>query len=117
MTELERVEILRRFHGGASFRAIARALRCDRKTVAGVIRAYARERDTPQSALPSVRTRRSQLDAYADQIAALLERYPEITAVRLDEELRAVGFTGGHTIVKDRLRTLRPHPTHARTGA
>ena len=113
MTELERLEILRRFHSGASGRAIARALGFDRKTVAGVIRAYARERDTPQSALPRVRPRRSQLDAYGDQIAALLERYPEITAVRLDEELRTQGFTGGHTIVKDRLRRLRPQPTHA----
>ena len=113
MTELERLDILRRVHGGASVRAIARAVRCDRKTVAGVIRAYARDRDTPQSALPRVRPRRSQLDAYADQIAALLERYPDITAVRLDEELRAQGFTGGHTIVKDRLRRLRPQATQA----
>ena len=113
MTELQRVEILRRFHGGASFRAIARALHVDRKTVADVIHTYERTRDTPHSALPRIRARRSQLDAYADDIAALLERYPDITAVRLDEELRAKGFTGGHTIVKDRLRRLRPQPTRA----
>ncbi len=113
MPELQRVDILRRFHGGASFRAIARALRLDRKTVADVIHTYDRTRDTPHSALPRGRARRSQLDAYADQIGALLERYPDITAVRLDEELRAKGFTGGHTIVKDRLRRLRPQPTHA----
>jgi transposase len=113
MTELQRLEILRRFHAGASFRTIARVLGIDRKTVAGVIRAYQQARAAPHVALPRVRTRRSQLDAYADQIAALLERYPDITAVRLDEELRAKGFTGGHTIVKDRLRRLRPQPAHA----
>src|SRR6516225_8051220 len=111
ITDLQRVEMLRRFHGGASFRAIARALRIDRKTVADVIHTYERTRETPHSALPRVRVRRSQLDAHADHIAAVLERYPDITAVRLDEELRAKGFTGGHTIVKDRLRALRPQPT------
>lgn len=113
MTELERLDIVRRFQGGASFRAIARALRIDRKTVAAVIHTYERERVAPHSALPRPRVRRSQLDAYTDQITALLARYPDITAVRLDEELRAKGFTGGHTIVKDRLRALRPQPTRA----
>jgi transposase len=113
MTELDRLEIIRRHLGGASFRTIARTLRIDRKTVAGVIRAYERERLEPHSALPRVRSRRSQLDAYAAQITALLDRYPDITAVRLDEELRAAGFTGGHTIVKARLRALRPQPTQA----
>jgi transposase len=112
MTDLERLEIVRRFQGGASCRAIARALRCDRKTVASVIHAYQQTRETPSSALPRGRARRSQLDAYGDVIAALLERYPDITAVRLQEELQAKGFTGGYTIIKDRLR-LRPQPTRA----
>jgi transposase len=111
MTETDRLAIVRRFQGGASFRAIARALQIDRKTVAAVIHTYDRERAAPHSALPRPRVRRSQVDAFTDHITALLERYPDITAVRLDEELRAKGFTGGHTIVKDRLRALRPQPT------
>jgi transposase len=113
MTEVERLEIVRRFHQGASFRVSARALGIDHKTVASVIHAYQRNRDTPQSALRRPRTRRSQLDAYANQIGTLLERYPDSTAVRLDEELRAKGFTGGHAIVKDWLRRLRPKPTRS----
>jgi transposase len=113
MREIDRLEIIRRVHAGASRRAVARALGIDRKTVASVLHTYEQTRNAPSSALPRVRARRSQLDAYADQIAALLERYPDITAVRLDEELRAKGFTGGHTIVKDRLRRLRPRPTRA----
>jgi len=113
MRDVDRLDIVRRFQGGASFRAIARALQIDRKTVADVIHRFERTRETPHSALPIPRVRRSQLDAYAADIAALLERYPDITAVRLHEELQAKGFTGGHTIVKDRLRRLRPTPAQA----
>src|SRR5262245_14751604 len=113
MREIDRLEIVRRFQGGASFRTIARALGVDRKTAASVIHTYQQTRETPSSALPRGRARRSQLDAYADVIAALLDRYPDITAVRLQEELRAKGFTGGYTIIKDRLRRVRPQPTRA----
>jgi transposase len=113
MTELDRLEIIRQRLGGASCRAIARALRMNRKTVAAVIRAHERDRQAPQSALPRVRARPRKLDAYEPQITALLARYPDITAVRLDEELRAAGFTGGHTIVKARLRAVRPQPMQA----
>jgi len=113
LRDVDRVEIVRQFQGGASFRAIARALRLDRKTVADVIHQFERRRGSPHCALPRPRARRSQLDGYAEDIAALLERYPDITAVRLDEELRAKGFTGGHTIVKDRLHRLRPQAARA----
>lgn len=109
--ETERLEIIRRYYGGASFRAIARALRVDRKTVAGVIRAHGHQRQEGKSALLTPRSRRSRLDAHAEQITDLLARYPDLTAVRLYEELRATGFKGGYSIVKERLRELRPRPT------
>jgi transposase len=54
--------------------------------------------------------RGSQLDAFEPKIRALLDEHPDITAVRLQEELHEAGYTGGYTMVKERLRELRPSP-------
>ncbi len=110
MTEAERAEIVRRYYAGASFRSIARALGVNRKTVAAVIKAHQKERAEPNLALEAPARRRNLLDPFVPQIESLLARYPDLTAVRLLEELRAGGFTGGYTIVKQRLRQMRPRP-------
>jgi transposase len=50
------------------------------------------------------------LDPFVPRIQALLERYPKITGERLYEELRDAGYAGGISILRDRLKQLRPRP-------
>ena len=42
-----------------------------------------------------------------------LEQVPVLTAARLDREIRALGYQGGHTTVKDFVRQVRPSPPPA----
>jgi transposase len=55
-------------------------------------------------------SRGSILDGHIPFVQELLTRWPAITAMRVHEELRGRGFTGGYTIVKDLVRRLRPAP-------
>ena len=57
--------------------------------------------------------RGSQLDAHEAAIAALFARHPEITARRIYEELRRLGYAGGYTILSERVRQMRPRPVVA----
>jgi transposase len=109
-SELEhRVVTLAR--NGLSRRAIARATGVSRNTVRKLLAGHAEVRALPHTSLPAPRSsqpRPQRLDAFADQIVALLARYPNITSRRVFEELRVAGFTGGYTAVKVRMRKVRP---------
>lgn len=92
-------------------RQIGRELGVGRKRVRNILARVQEQRDEGHSALPPAATKRaSQLDPFVPKIHEQLDRHPDISAVRLLEDLRAIGFTGGYSIVKERLRELRPQP-------
>jgi transposase len=51
-----------------------------------------------------------RLDPYRGIIQARLQAYPLLTAQRVFEEIRASGYAGGYTRVKDYVREIRPRP-------
>ncbi|MCY3678701.1 MAG: DDE-type integrase/transposase/recombinase [Gemmatimonadetes bacterium] len=56
----------------------------------------------------SSRCRRSQLDPYEEIIKVRLEAYPDLSAVRLFDEIRAAGYEGGCDQVRRPVREVRP---------
>jgi transposase len=112
MNEELRNEIVSLRSKRTSIRSIAGKLAISRNTVRSVLRRVEKERSggvVHPDLLPPAR-RRSCLDPYEDTIKKLLEHYPDITAQRVLEELREEDFPGSYTIVKDRVRELRPRP-------
>ncbi|HZQ35115.1 MAG TPA: IS21 family transposase, partial [Dehalococcoidia bacterium] len=108
MNEALRQEIVLRQQQGASRRAIARELGISRGTVGRVLAQVQAQRDGQAAALPRPRPRGSSLDAYEPFLRELLARYPNLTVARALEELRARGFQGQYTIVRQCVRRLRP---------
>jgi transposase len=108
MNEQQRSEVLHRWYGGQSGRQIARDLHLSRKTVAKVIAAHEHDRAEGATGLPSPRQQRASLvDAYEATLRDYLARYPDISAVRLLEELRRRGYSGGYTVLCQRVKQLR----------
>lgn len=89
---------------GLSGRAIAQRLRCCPRTVAKAL-ALPQPPDENRRA-----PRGSLLDPYKSKIQALIDKYPELSAVRVLEELRKgpEPYQGQITLVRDHLRQIRP---------
>jgi transposase len=52
----------------------------------------------------------TKLDPYKGIIHARLDAFPQLTAQRLLEEIRAAGYAGGYTQLKAFVREIRPRP-------
>jgi transposase len=105
MTEQKRNEIVSRWRAGGSIRQIAHELRLARNTVSRVLVQIGAQRAGTGSTCDR---RPRQLDPYQPVILELLGRYPDLTGMRLLEELRQRGFSGSYSTVRQRLRELRP---------
>src|SRR5271167_3101024 len=83
--------------------AIARRLHCSRHTVAAALK-------LPQPPASTAARRTSVLDPYLDRIKELLAKYPDLSAVRIREEIARgpEGYTGSATVLRRYLRRVRP---------
>lgn len=97
-----KAEVLRlRYVEGLSTRTIAKQLSMARRTV----RALLGER---KPSAPPATSRGSILLPFEGSIRAELARTPTLRAPAMLERLRAAGYTGGISVLRDRMRALRP---------
>jgi transposase len=97
---------------GTTKSALARELGVSRDTIHRWIRAGDLDRDLddrpvaygPRRPVPT------KLDRFRPILEARLTAFPELSAVRLLEEIRAAGYAGGYSQLKAAVRRLRPVP-------
>jgi len=101
LNEQERKRIRELFQKTGSIRATAERAGVSRNAVRRELRRLA----IPQ-AVATV-ARKSKLDPFKDKIGYLVVE-KHLSAVRVLEEIRALGFSGGYSILKDYVRIVRP---------
>ena len=102
-----KAEVLRlRYVEDLSTRAIAARLSMARRTVRAILGEKRPRRDRPRACAP----RESLLAAYDDEIKKRLAEDRDLRAPALLEHLRTLGYRGGISILRERMRELRPDP-------
>ncbi|HEU5428685.1 MAG TPA: IS21 family transposase [Actinocrinis sp.] len=105
-------KIVTLYHGGASVRRIAASLHVTRRTVNKALGQVEQARTgAPSPRAPVIRP--SKLDAFEPAIRDLLARYPDLSVRRIHQELRGLGYTGGYSILSERVLRLRTAPVVA----
>lgn len=97
---------------GMSKRAVARKFGVSRDTLYRWIRDGDLDRDLDEAPVqygprPPVPTK---LDPFKPILQERLRAFPELSSVRLLEEIQAAGYTGGYTQLKEYVRGIRPRP-------
>ena len=108
-----RVLLVHYLEQGLSKAAIARQVGIDRRTVYRWVAAGELDPDPETGLLPNAARRAPQpckLDPYREIIRTRLDTYPELSSVRLFEEVKAAGYPGAYTQLKDFVREIRPKP-------
>jgi transposase len=95
---------------GASKSALARKLGVHRDTIHRWIREGELDRDLDGEPVRYGPRRRvaTKLDPYKSIVGTRLAAYPQLSAVRLLEEIRAAGYEGGYSQLKAFVRQVRP---------
>ena len=83
---------------GMSIKSIARELSISRNSVRKYLRSEPKGKQN--------RKRGTKLDPYREKIRALIDEH-NLSAVRILEEIRKMGYHGGYTILKEYCRDLR----------
>jgi transposase len=113
MYSRERRVLLRHYlEQGLSKSAIARMLGIGRRTLYHWINTDQLDRDLdngPVQYKPRPAVDR-KIDRYRGIIETRLAEYPRLSATRLFDEVRAAGYDGGYTQVKEFVRQIRPTP-------
>ena len=115
--DLEQQLVMLKNQQGWSIRALVRHFGISRNKVRRILRKHDQLRDQGHDILLAQRQtqkvrRPSKLDPFEKTIKFLLEKYPKITGERLFEELKLTGYDGGISILRNRLRAVRPGPKH-----
>jgi transposase len=97
--------VLKEYRRSGSIRATARRLRISINTVRRVLRGKDERKRPPVDQPP----RPSKLDPFRPVIQRLVLQ-DQLTGVLVLEEIRALGYAGGHAILREYIRTIRPEP-------
>jgi transposase len=111
--DLEQELVILHSQKGWTIRGLARHFGISRNMVRRILRKQERLRDEGHDILKPVgapEKRKSKLDPFDKTLTRLLEKFPHITGVRLLEELRAQGYAGGISILRDWLSKRRKAP-------
>jgi transposase len=100
-----KAEVLQlRYIDGLSTRAIAKRLSMSRRTIRELLG------ETKPRVASAPPPRASILTPYEPILRAELAKTPELQAPTMLERLRVAGYTGGISILRDRMRAIRPKP-------